>query len=55
MVKKLEYNIIQGFEVYIRWMKDVKVEMCILSFDFVLKLGYNYIYINKLVFYRYSN
>lgn len=39
-----------------RWMKDAKAEMCTSSSsDLVLKLGHNYIYINKSAFYRHSN
>lgn len=55
MAKKSEYNIIQGLEALIRWMKDAKAEMCTSSSDLVLKLGHNYIYINKSAFYRHSN
>lgn len=50
------YNILQGLEALIRWMKDAKAEMCTSSSsDLVLKLGHNYIYINKSAFYRHSN
>lgn len=54
--KKSEYNILQGLEALIRWMKDAKAEMCTSwSSDLVLKLGHNNIYINKSAFYRHSN
>lgn len=56
MAKKSEYNILQGLEALIRWMKDAKAEMCTSwSSDLVLKLGHNYIYLNKSAFYRHSN
>lgn len=56
MAKKSEYNILQGLEALIRWMKDAKAEMCTSwSSDLVLKLGHNNIYINKSAFYRHSN